>query len=128
MASKGQERILETLDEKPRTIMELIEVTYLSDSFIRNTIRILEQTGQVEKIDSRVPYVYRIALNSNRMRLKEKIQQAKNDLLAETPVNPLSKFMKEKDKDKWPLWADAMEAIAIAIKELEAEGKLIETL
>lgn len=128
MASKGQEKILETLDEKPRTVMELIEVTYLSDSFIRNTIRIMEQTGQVEKIDTRVPYVYRIALNSPRMRLKEKIQQAKQDLIAETPFNPLTKFLREKEKEKWPVWADTMEAIALAVRELEAEGKLIETL
>lgn len=128
MASKGQEKILETLDEKPRTVMELIEVTYLSDSFIRNTIRIMEQTGQVEKIDTRVPYVYRIALNSPRMRLKEKIQQAKQDLIAETPFNPLTKFLREKEKEKWPVWADTMEAIALAVRELESEGKLIETL
>jgi len=127
--SNGQQKVIEQLLVAPATIQELMERTYLSDSFVRNTVRFLETTGQVEKTDNRVPYVYKIPENNPLIRKREEIAIAKRELLSEEePISHFIKLFHKKPKENWPQYADTMEIIAIAIKELQAEGKLIETL
>lgn len=128
MASKGQQAIFDTLLEKPRTINQLMEVTYLSDSFVRNTIRFMEQTGQVEKIDDRVPYVYKIAENSTAVKEIRIAEDYKKNIMAGKASDPIEKMLASIPKSTWLTAAMGMRAMSKAIEELNAEGKLIETL
>jgi hypothetical protein len=129
MASKGQQAIFDTLMDKPMTIMQLMEVTYLSDSFVRNTVKFLEQTGQVEKVDDRVPFMYRVSEKSNAAKESKLCKGYKLALINSESTDSLDRwFISSVPKNFWNTMPVNLRAMAKAIEELESEGKLIETL
>ena len=126
--SKGQNKILDTLMEKPKSIQDLIYDTGLSMSFIRLQLKYLEASAQVEKVDDRVPYLYRIPTTSPRMRQRELISLYRVKILEMDKDNSIVKMLSQAPKNQWITIADDLEATAIAIRNLDSEGLLIETL
>jgi DNA-binding transcriptional ArsR family regulator len=128
--NKGQEIILDSLLESSKSINDLVLATDLSDSYVRNTVKYLEASGQVEKVDMRTPYIYRIPLDDPRVKLKELVQLYETKLIARDMGNSIVKFLIELKlpKDRWPEMADDFEAAAIAIRNLNKQRKLVPTL
>ena len=130
--TKGQALIVEKLMLEPLDVQGLMEVTDLSSSFIRNQLRYMEATGQVEKVDKRIPHIYRIPVDNPLLRQKAAIEEyvkALATLTADTEtIDPVLKLYKRISKAKWLALADEMEASAIAVRKLNSQGKLIETL
>lgn len=127
--SKGQNRILDSLMKENLDVNGLIEVTQLSDSFVRNSLKYLESTGQVEKVDKRVPYMYRIPPDNPLIRNQRIVEEYKQDLMDKNrETDTLGRFVQGIPKEHWLTMADNFELMSAAIKKLEAEGLLFETL
>ncbi len=128
LLSKGQAQIVEKLLLEPLDVNGLMEVTGLSSSFIRNAVKYLEAAGRVEKVDKRLPYIYRIPLDSPLIKQKELIEYYKEKLLAKDKSNTIVAMLIKAPVTEWVTYSDDLEAAAYAIRELDGQGKLIETL
>lgn len=126
--SKGQNKILDSLMEEHLDVNGLISRTGLSASFVRNSLKYLESTGQVEKVDKRIPYMYKIPLDNPLIRQKESVAMYEEELLDPQANEKLINMMKKIPKADWLIAADAMEACSIAIRNLYEKGLLLETL
>lgn len=126
--SKGQDKLLDALMKEPMDVNRLIDATCLSASFVRNSLKYLESTGQVEKVDSRVPYIYRIPPNNPLIRYYHLIEDYKKDLIYKPKADSFTEFMNTIPKEQWIEIIPNLEALAIAITTLHEEGKLTSTL
>ena len=126
--NKGQEVVLDTLLVKQMSIVELVAATDFSDSYIRMTLKYLEAMGQVEKVDNRVPFVYRIPLNDPKVKLREMVTQYEIELLNKETQVGIAKAVQKIPKNQWVDISDDYEAVAMAIRNLDKQGKLVETL
>ena len=126
--SKGQNKILDSLMEEHLDVNGLISRTGLSASFVRNSLKYLESTGQVEKVDKRIPYMYKIPLDNPLFRRQKLVEDYKRDLLTQENPDSLIVFLNKFPKSKWIEFVPNLEALSIAIARLDEEGKLIETI
>jgi hypothetical protein len=124
----GKNNILDALMEEPMSIEDLKNRTGLSDSYVRNSVRHMELQGSVEKVDKRVPYMYRIPLDNPLMRHRELVKDYKKTLLTGEDLDDISKFVRNYPKNIWIDIVPNLEAVAIAITRLNEEGLLLETL
>lgn len=126
--NSGQTAIMECLAVKPMTIQQLKGETFLSDSYVRLQLKTLEYQGCVEKTDERTPYIYQIPKDNPYAIIRKLTKEYKESLLTKDPTDDVDKWLKKYPKTQWPNIADNMEAASTAIRELNKEGKLIETL
>lgn len=126
--TKGQIAIIDILMLEPMDVQGLKELTHLSDSFVRNTVRYLEVAGQIEKVDNRVPYIYRIPVDDPRVKKKALIETYEQKIMTRDKSNTIVNMLMKAPVNMWPELADDLEAAAYAIRNLDNEGKLIETL
>lgn len=125
---KGKDYILDALMESPLSIEGLKTRTGLSDSYVRNTVRFMESKGQLEKVDQRIPYMYRVPPSNPALKLREAIKAYEEELLNPQSNADLINLLKKVPKNGWVEAADEMEACAIAIRNLHERGLLIETI
>jgi hypothetical protein len=108
----------------------MVGETKLSESYIRTQIRILEESGRVEKVDQRQPYIYRVPANHPSILHKELVKEYKAQLIdpKRETKSQIIIGARTLPKGELPKLADSLEAIAEAIRQLDTEGKLIDTL
>lgn len=125
----SQKAILDILMEKPRTIRQIIMATGLSDTTVRQNLKVLTKLREVLMDKERQPYLYSINGESNTMQHRQKIDQVKRYLMGDgDPDNPFIKIVRSARKESYPDAAESMRLIATAIDELEMEGRLVDTL
>lgn len=127
--SKGQNKILDTLlTNGPKSIQDLLYDTGLSISFIRLQLKYLESAGQVEKVDQRVPHIYRIPPENPIIKRQKLIEEYKTDLLGPDRTDRFVVWLNKFPKSEWIEMVPNLEALAVAITRLDEEGQLIDTL
>ena len=122
--------IINASETKKVSVQHVANSTGLSNNYVRVQLRFMEQAGLIEKVDERLPIIYQLSANNPIVKNMDAIKSAKASLLA-PPMDtdhPLVAMLKKIPKKNWHKWPEGLETIANAIKELEAEGKLVETL
>lgn len=77
----------------------------------------------------RQPYLYEVGENSNMLLHHAEVEKAKRILMGEVEsTNPVMKLLTKTSKEGLRDWPQVLRNIAEAIEELEADGKLIDTL
>lgn len=112
------------------SVNQVASATGLSLNYVRVQLRFIEQAGIIEKVDDRLPIIYKLAPNSPVVKNHEKIDHAKRALLADSvdEKNNMAVFIRKFPKNMWPEIAKALEIYSVAIKDLDADNKLIDTL
>lgn len=124
-----QMTLMEALDKKPMGVKDIVQELGASESYIRNQIKLLEETDRVEKVDQRFPYMYRVPKDSPVLKHKAAVTKAKADLMSsDESANPFVKVIKKAPRKDWHKAVESLEIISEAIRQLDAEGKLIDTL
>lgn len=125
-----QLQVFELLEAKPSSVMDIVEATKLSESYVRGQLKLMEETGRVEKVDERLPYVYRIPEDSPVVVMKQKVKEYKKLLLSPTTETDKTLVIQLRavPKAQWSKVAIEMQAIAETIHQLDSEGLLIDTL
>lgn len=128
--SSFQLQVMELLETKPASIVDIMEATKLSESYIRGQIKLMEETGRVEKVDERLPYMYRIPEDSPVVVMKQKVKEYKKLLMNPTTETDktLVVQLRAVPKAQWAKIAVEMQAIAETIHQLDSEGLLVDTL
>lgn len=127
--SKGQNKILDTLlTNGPKSIQDLLYDTGLSISFIRLQLKYLESAGQVEKVDQRIPHIYRIPPENPIIKRQKLVEDYKRDLPTQENPDRFMVFLSKFPKSQWIDMVPNFEALAVAITRLDEEGQLIDTL
>lgn len=128
--SSFQLQVMELLETKPASIIDIMEATKLSESYIRGQIKLMEETGRVEKVDERLPYMYRIPEDSPVVVMKQKVKEYKKLLMNPTTETDktLVVQLRAVPKAQWAKIAVEMQAIAETIHQLDSEGLLVDTL
>lgn len=122
---------MELLVEEPMPVNTIAARLAISPGYIRTQLKAMEIGGLVERVDDRLPYYYR---NSPRNILVEQaaaILKRKKQLMLpidEDKDDRLIQMLKSKPKSKWLAGAEELEIIAAAIKQLDSEDKLHDTL
>ena len=126
--SVPQQVLLEALAE-PMSIQDLAGTTKFSVSYVRTQLKILESAGRVERVDNRMPYIYRMPLDSPLMKHKARIQKYKAALIGDIEAdNSVILLLQKAPREQWPEIAEELRAIAESIDMLNGEGRLIQTL
>lgn len=124
-----QRRVVSSLFEKPQTIRQLTVSTGLSDSTVRQTLKLLSQLHEVSMEKDRQPYLYSVSENSSEYKQRAAIDKAKDILLGKVEgSNPITKFLAKVPKEQLSEWPPVLLSISEAIEELESDGLLIDTL
>jgi DNA-binding transcriptional regulator GbsR (MarR family) len=110
------------------TVDELVRSTGYSKSLVRQKLDILTARTELLIDKKRQPYVYTVNPNSISSQQREIVERAKRELYNRDSANSLVKVVRELPKDQWHKYIEPLEVLAQAIKELDREGKLIETL
>lgn len=124
----GKNYILDALMEEPMSIEDLKNRTGLSDSYVRNTVRYMESKGSVEKVDKRIPYMYRIPVDNPLIKHHKIVKEYKETLISGKDLDTITEFIRKCPKSAWIEMIPNLEAAAVAITQLNEEGRLIETL
>lgn len=116
--------------EKGMPILEIVRMSGASEGYVRNQLRAMESAGTIERVDNRVPIYYRINPKSPAMRHKEAVDNAKKTLLAPIADNehPMLKIIKKQNKGTWASFIQTFEVLAEAIRQLDEDNKLVDTL
>lgn len=128
---RSQRKVINALIERPQTIRQLAITLGASESYLRIQLKMLEKGKEVTLDKERQPYVYSVPDTSPELRLRRALDDAKRILKAETlPENsdPIYKRIRNSKKEAWIDFAEFFEVMAQAIRELEADGELIDTL
>lgn len=126
---KSQRTIINSLLEKPQTIRQLIVSTGLSDTTIRQNLKIMVKMRELDADEARQPYLYSVSAESAEFRNRAAIDKAKDILRGVTEgTNPITKALAKVPKEQLIEWPPLLRAISEAIEELEADGELIDTL
>lgn len=121
--------LLESLATTPMTIADLANETRFSSSYVRAQLKILEATGRLEKVDSRMPFMYRVPLNSPFLAHRDRISKYREILgQGKESDNSFVKLIRKAPKADWPALAEELRAIVDTIEVLEADGRLVDTL
>lgn len=124
-----QQMIIECLIETPATVLDLVERTGFSASFIRTQISNLDASGRIARVDSRMPYMYHVPDDHPLKLHRERIQRSKLALIGEIETeNSIIQLIKSAPKEQWPSISNELKAISEAIEMLNGEGRLIDTL
>lgn len=126
-----QSTILEFLTTKPMRVDEIVSATATSAGYIRTQLKAMEAAGMVKRVDDRMPFIYTIGDGKSVAdKDNEAVAKAKKQLLAESKDSDtfVSDYLKKYPKSKWLGAADMLIAFGHALKELDDEGKLIDTL
>ena len=128
---KFTDKVLESLREQPRlSIAQVAEIAGTSVGYARNQLTNMEITGAIERVDDRTPIIYQINAKSPAIQYKEAIASAKVTLLAAVSDKDgfIPAYLKKYPRSKWEPAIKNLTVYAEALKELNAEGKLIDTL
>lgn len=121
--------ILESLSIKPLSIADLSKQTDLSASYLRSQIKLLEVAGRIERVDNRMPYIYRIPSASPFLQYRDKVSKYREifgrDMASD---NSFVMLIRKAPKENWPAIANDLRAIVETIDLLESDGRLIDTL
>ena len=124
-----QQAIIEALIEQPSTVMDLVERTGFSASFIRTQISSLDTAGRITRVDDRMPYLYHVPDDHPLKLHRERIQRSKLALIGEVETeNSIIQLIKSAPREQWPSISNELKAISEAIEMLNGEGKLIDSL
>lgn len=126
---RTQEAIIELLEKESLPIAKIAGALAISEGYIRTTIKSMELTGMVEKVDDRLPYYYRISESRAHID-RDRVNKLKKQLMLplEDKDGKLITMLKDKSKSLWVAAAEELDAISAAIKELDSEDKLHDTL
>lgn len=127
---KSQRAIVNSLLEKPQTIRQLLLSTGLSDTTIRQNLKVLVKLKELDMDTERQPYLYSVSEHSTEFQNRAAIDKAKAQLKQSDAnnVHPFIKPLRMIPKETWADAANTYASIADAIRELEADGELIDTL
>lgn len=120
--------VIHLLKDENLSVNAIAAKTGLSINYVRVQLRFMEQSGVIEKVDERLPIIYKVSPTNMLVRNADAIANAKKDLLSDNGDNDMGKFIKKFPKKYWPDAANAMDAYSAAIRELESDNKLIDTL
>jgi hypothetical protein len=82
----------------------------------------------VEKVDKRIPYIYRIPDNNPLVRNHKLIKEYRTKLINKDSSNTIVNMLMKAPTNEWVDIANDLESAAIAIRQLDTEGLLLETL
>lgn len=126
---RSQRLIVNSLIDKPQTIRQLIVSTGLSDSTIRQNLRLLTKLHEVSMDKDRQPYMYEVGANSNTLLHRTEVSKAKRILMGEEDTqNPVVKALLKFPKESLRDFPVVLRNLAEAIEELDEDGQLIDTL
>lgn len=121
--------LMEALEKEPMGVKDIVSKLNVSETYVRGQIKLMEETGRIEKVDLRYPYIYRVPPNSPVIKHREQLASAKADLISkDESKNAFAKVIKAYPKKDWPKAAESLEVLIEAIRQLDSEGKLIDTL
>lgn len=127
--STAQKNILNKIMELgPQTVKELAISTGYSVSFVRAQVEsMLRHELKVDK--KRQPFVYDVSEHSMELKYRSDVRKVRDQLVGRADVtNSFVKVFKDKRKETWSDVAYVLECTARAIRELETDGELIDTL
>lgn len=111
----------------PQTVKELAESTGYSTSFIRVQVDLMGNELKADK--KRQPFVYDVADHSPELKYMSDVRKVRDQLVGKAEVtNSFVKVFKSQRKETWQDVAYVLECTARAIRELELDGELIDTL
>lgn len=121
--------MLESLSIAPLSVVELSEQTGMSASHVRAQIKLLEVAGRIERVDSRMPYIYRIPASSPFLKYRDKVGKYREILGRDKDSdNSFVKLLRKAPKEQWPELANDLRAIVETIDQLESDNLLVDTL
>lgn len=117
-------------DGQEKTVDEIVADTNISDSSVRNNLRLLVVKGEILLDKKRQPFTYSLNQESETIEWRRAVTQAKRILLnPEGDINnPTLKILKDTPRREWQTMRKVYLQLAEAIKEMDDEGKLIDTL
>jgi hypothetical protein len=125
----AQQVILDELSLSPASVVDIADRCKLSVTYSRIQIRILEEKGRVERVDSRTPYIYQVPKTDPLIKSKELIKNYQREFMdKELPTDPVGLFVRKIPKADWPALVDNLEAAIVAINALHTKGLLFDTL
>jgi hypothetical protein len=126
--TEAQRNIMDSLFQNgPQSVRELASSTGYSLSLIRIQVQAM---GRNLKVDSkRQPYIYSVAPDAPEITQRENIDKAKKAILnKEETNNPVIQLTHQYRRELLSDMIPALEAVSIAIQELERDGLLVDTL
>lgn len=120
--------ILDSLLDQPKTIRGIVSSTGLSDSTVRQTLKVLTKLKEVRVDTERQPYMYEVSPESETATTRASVDKAKAQLMGEESSNKVMQAIKGYRREQMPELANVLDVISAAIRELEADGQLIDTL
>lgn len=124
-----QRRIINSLFDKPQSIRQLIVSTGLSDSTVRQTLKILTTLHEVAMDKDRQPYLYSVSENSSEYLNRAAIDKSKLIIMGkEETQNRIAKILSLQPKEALMDWPPILRNLAEAIEELYNDGELLDTL
>lgn len=121
--------ILESLSITPLSVAKLSTDTGLSASYLRSQIKLLEVTGRIERVDDRMPYIYRVPATSPFLQYRDKVSKYREILARDGDSdNSFVKLLRKAPKEHWPAIANDLRALVETIDMLESDGRLVDTL
>lgn len=124
-----QVKILDEVNGNAKTVKELAEILGVSATYARIQVQNLESAGRVTKLDNRMPYVYLLNTQDPAYLYENTIKEYRFTLMNDIPTeNSVILGLRGVPKAQWPEYANKLVALAEAIRLLQGEGKLIDTL
>ena len=126
---RTQEAIIELLESNdPLPVNKIASHLGISEGYVRTTVKAMELSNMIEKVDNRLPYYYKVKVKSAGQYEKE-IAQVKAYLLGDKePRNEILAVIWNMSRAEWDKNLVLLHAIAGAVQELHNEGKLVDTL
>lgn len=128
---RAQRKIIDVLLDRPQSVKQLLVTTGYSITYLRNNLKEMVRDREIILDKERQPYLYSVSETSPELRLRRHVDQLKNQLTAsELPEgsDPLIKRFRNVKKETWTDFAEYLEVLIRAVRELEKDGELIDTL
>lgn len=127
--NRSQKEILDSLLlNGPQTVKQLAASTGISIPMVRRETEVLFKVAEVKCDKSRQPYLFEANEFAPSLKQKEDIRKAREQLMGTRQRNDFVKIIIGQRKEKWVDIAYILECTAKAIRELETDGELIDTL
>lgn len=124
-----QSAIMELLNIEPMGVNDLASKTATSTGYIRTQLKAMEAARMVERVDNRMPFIYKVAPKKDPSEHTELIATMKIRLMGtEKDSNPIVELIKTSPRKLWEPLITSLVVMSAAIQELKDEGKLVDTL
>ena len=126
-----QTQVMDLLADKSMSTNDIHRNVGMSLNYVRTQLRMMEASNLISRVDDRTPVIYKISDNNPIIKNREAINKRKQQLMKPLDTNKDGEFIqliKREAKSDWLKYAEQLDIVSAAIKELHTEDKLYETL